>query len=301
MAPAMNLPGGLRARPLAPGDIDEVVAMVNGCERHDSGETMWERADLVADTASTGFDLRRDWVGVFDEDRCVAWAIFLRSGRAFVDVDPDVRNRGIGSTLRAWTEDRAREVGVDRLGQVIEDRRADVAALLGHAGYRPARSSWILRMDHVSEPPAPTPPEGITIRTFRPQEGTALLAMFEEAFSEFDGRLPSTMETWRAMTIEREGFRPDDMLVAADGERVVGGAFLIETDGSIWVDKFAVHRDYRHRGIARAMLQTAFGRSWALGAAFTELNTDARTGALSFYERIGMYVRSSYTDWALDL
>jgi GNAT superfamily N-acetyltransferase len=91
------------------------------------------------------------------------------------------------------------------------------------------------------------------------------------------------------------------MIVATEGGRIVGGAFLIESEGSIWVDKFAVRRDARHRGIARAMLYRAFERSHALGSSYTELNTDGRTGALSFYERIGMRIRASYTSWALDL
>jgi GNAT superfamily N-acetyltransferase len=125
--------------------------------------------------------------------------------------------------------------------------------------------------------------------------------MFEQAFSEFEDRLPSTLGTWRAMTTQREGFRNEDMIVAVDDGRIVGGAFLIESDGAIWVDKFAVHHDVRHRGIARAMLYRAFARSHALGSTFTELNTDSRTGALSFYERIGMSIRASYTNWGLDL
>jgi len=147
----------------------------------------------------------------------------------------------------------------------------------------------------------PKPPPGIQIRSFEPSKETEVLQMFEDAFMEFEGRTPSDLETWRAMTVRREGFTPEDMLVALDGERVVGGAFLIEADGGIWIDKFATHRDYRHRGVARAMLQTAFRRSWALGSPFSELNTDSRTGALSFYERIGMYIRSSYAHWTLEL
>jgi GNAT superfamily N-acetyltransferase len=301
MASAMNLPEELTARALTIDDVDEVVAMVNRCELADIGETMWERADLLSDVSIGGFDPERDWLGVYDADRCVAWAMLLRRARAFADVDPDVRGRGVGSWLRSWTEGRARELGAEHVAQVIEDRRAGVATWLRDAGYRPQYSSWILHMDHPSEPAPPAPPDGIAIRTFRPDDANELLTMFENAFSEFDDRLPSTIDTWLAMTLHREGFEPEDMLVAADGDRIVGGAFLLETDGSIWVDKFAVHGDYRHRGIARAMLQTAFRRSWELGSVFTELNTDSRTGALPFYERIGMYVRSSYTNWALDL
>jgi GNAT superfamily N-acetyltransferase len=262
---------------------------------------MWERADLLSDISAVDVDLERDWVGVFDGDHSVGWALFLRPWRAWVDVDPEARGRGIGSELRSWSEDRARELESPRVAQVIDDRRTDVSEMLRGAGYEPLYASWILRMDHPETPEAPVPPDGVELGTYRPEQKTQLLTMFEDAFGEFEGRMPSTIDAWEAMTVHREGFRPEDMVVAADGERVVGGAFLLEADGGIWVDKFAVHRDYRHRGIARAMLRTAFRRSYDLGSSYTELNTDTRTGALPFYERIGMYVRSSYTNWALDL
>ena len=296
----MNLPDGLTARPLTATDVDDVIAMINACERHDTGELMWEREDLIADSSSDGFDTEHDWIGVFDGDRCVAWAMVLQQRRTFVDVHPDMRRRGIGSALQDWAVYRVRALGGAYASQTIDDRRTDVVSALQAAGYTPRFTSWVLRMDHPV-PPEPAPPDGITLRAFRPADETELLAMFEEAFSEFEDRPPSSAGTWRAMTTRREGFRNEDMIVAVDGERIVGGAFLIRSAGSIWVDKFAVHRDYRHRGIARAMLSAAFARSHELGSSFTELNTDSRTGALSFYERIGMHIRLSYTNWALDL
>jgi mycothiol synthase len=297
----LNLPDGLVARPLTTDDIDDVVAMINDCERHATGELMWEREDLVADAGSDGFDPERDWLGVVDDGgRCVAWAMVLQRRRTWVDVHPDVRGRGVGTALREWTVGRVRELGGDFAGQIVDDRLPEVAAMLRAAGYTPRHTSWVLRMDHP-DPPIPEPPDGIQLRSYRAADEDELLAMFEEAFSEFEDRLPSSPGTWRAMTTGREGFRNDDMIVAVDGERIVGGAFLIEYDASIWVDKFAVLRDYRHRGIGRAMLYAAFARSHELGSSFTELNTDSRTSALSFYERIGMRIRRSYTNWALDL
>jgi len=68
----MNLPRGLRARPLTLEDVDDTVAMVNTCELIDTGELMWERADLLSNISVDGFDVEKDWLGVFDGDRIVA-------------------------------------------------------------------------------------------------------------------------------------------------------------------------------------------------------------------------------------
>ena len=51
-----SLPDGLVARPLRETDLDALVAMVNACELHDTGEVMLERADLLADAGTEGFD-----------------------------------------------------------------------------------------------------------------------------------------------------------------------------------------------------------------------------------------------------
>ena len=67
------------------------------------------------------------------------------------------------------------------------------------------------------------------------------------------------------------------------------------------VDKLAVAKDHRHRGIARALLQTAFVRSSDRGYTWTSLSTDSRTDALSLYRRVGMTIHRSYTSYALDL
>jgi ribosomal protein S18 acetylase RimI-like enzyme len=102
------------------------------------------------------------------------------------------------------------------------------------------------------------------------------------------------------MVTRRQGFQPEDLVLAVAGGRIVGGAFLIDAD-EIWIDKLAVDRRFRHRGIARALLQTAFVRSFDRGYGWTSLSTDSRTGALTLYERIGMSVHRSFTWYGLDL
>jgi mycothiol synthase len=294
------LPGGLTARAFTEDDLDAIVAMVNACERHDSGEVMLDRADLRSELDIEGFDTERDWVGVFADPTLVAWAFLEEGRRVLVDVHPAARGRGIGTWLRAWTEERSREVGRDRVAQTIDDSLSDVIALLVRAGYQARHSSWILRMRHPERPATPSPPPGIELRSFVENDEDEVLEMFETAFSEFDDRLPTPPEVWRAMITEREGFAPDDVVLAIADGRIVGGAFLIDAD-EIWVDKLAVAREYRNRGIARALLQTAFARSFDRGHTWTSLSTDSRTSALTLYERVGMTIHRSYTSYSLDL
>jgi len=118
--------------------------------------------------------------------------------------------------------------------------------------------------------------------------------------AEWPGRSPTSFDGWRALTIDREDFAPDNFLLAELSGIVVGAALLLE-DGEIWVDKLAVRRDVRDRGIARALLATAFVRSFELGHATTGISTDSRTGAVTLYEKLGMTVRERYTHYALDL
>jgi len=296
-----SLPYGLTARPLAADDVDAVVAMINACEMHDSGRPMWERADLISDSSTDGFDRERDWIGVFDDDRPVAWAMLVHRRSGWADVHPAERGRGIGVWLRAWLESRAREIGSDFVGQGVDDRLTGVAAMFRCAGYTPKHTSWVLRMAHPSPPPEPDFPEGVTVRAYRPGDEDETLRMFEDAFSGFEGRLPSTLATWRAMTIEREGFALEDLVLAVHDDEIVGGAFLIDAGDAIWIDKFAVRADHRHRGIARGLLHVTFRRSFERGYDHTSLSTDSRTGALSLYERVGMRIVESFTSWAIDL
>ncbi len=300
MDDSLTLPAGLTTRPLSFDDIDDVVGLANACELHDVGFTMWEREDLASDFRIDGVDPAADTVGVVQDDRLIGWAFLPRDRSAWADVHPQARDRGIGTWLRRWTEVRAGQRGSDRVGQTINHRADDAIALFVAAGYTPGHTSWILSMEHAERPADPAIPEGIALRPYRSGDDEQALGMFEDAFAEVPDRVPSTLSTWRAMTIEREGFDPDDLLLAVDGEEIVGGAFLVDSD-EIWVDKFAVRRDHRDRGIARALMQVAFQRGFDRGYASTSLSTDSDRSALTFYEKIGMRVRESYTHYSLNI
>src|SRR5438477_334822 len=82
-------------------------------------------------------------------------------------------------------------------------------------------------------------------------------------------------------------------------DRVVGAALALDSGGDDgFVHQLAVHRDYRHRGIARALLHQAFVGFARVGRRSCTLSTNSYTGALSLYERVGMRIRRSYTHYA---
>ncbi|MBK6762760.1 MAG: GNAT family N-acetyltransferase [Micrococcales bacterium] len=278
------------ARPLGDRDVPEVVSLVNACELADSGEVMFEAADLVGDLVH--IDRERDAVVVVQAGRIVGWGLLWDNRKRWADVHPDARGQGIGQWLLRWSQWRAGALGADRIGQTIDDVRTDVAEWFAAHGYTPRYTSWILATPAaaIDSPAAPAAPE----------EYDEVLALIETAFAEHPDRLPVPPQRWRTSTVDRLGFQPEDLVVIRDAGRPVAAAFFIESE-EIWVDKLAVAATHRRRGYARALIAAARSRAVRSGYPHVRLSTDSNTGALDVYTGMGMTVERSFTHWALDL
>ncbi len=93
------------------------------------------------------------------------------------------------------------------------------------------------------------------------------------------------------------------MVVDTSGQ-VVGTALVImygDPATEAFIDRLAVRRDHRRRGLGQALLVDAFARGRAHGATRSALSTDSRTGALSLYQRVGMEVTDVWVNRAVDL
>jgi GNAT superfamily N-acetyltransferase len=263
------------ARPLFDEDLDEVLAMVNACELADSGEAMLDKSDVLSNLA--GADRDRDACVIVQNGRIVGWGLIWTKRKRWADVHPDARGQGIGTWLLKWAAWRAKQLGADRTGQTIDDARTEMGPWLVSHNYSCRYQSWTL-VGSVPGESSATPA--------LPQEYDAVLDLFECAFTEFADRPPVDRARWRARTVERLDFRPEDLVVIRDEGRPVAVAYFIDN----WVDNIAVAATHRRRGLATELMR---------GRGRLELSTDSNTGALGFYERLGFELTRSYTHWAV--
>jgi mycothiol synthase len=291
---------GLTTRAATRSDVPAITALIAACETADNG-----LAEVHPTDVEQSFDVADAEAGVIvveAPDQLVAWAT-LADGRAEVDVHPAWRGRGIGSALLAWTEARARAAGMPEVRQVVTNADAGAHLLFEGAGYHMHHTSWILQMRLEDAPPEVTAPPGISIRPYRGDDAEAAYRVIEDAFNEWPGRQPTEFAGWSAYVLGHAAFAPGLSRLAFDGDELVGAALCLDYEGQDegWVQQVATKATHRHRGIARALLQSAFAAFHATGRRRVGLNTDSRTGALTLYERIGMRVRRTYTSWAKDL
>jgi mycothiol synthase len=291
----MSLPDGFASRGPTFADVDLITELVAVCELDADGVVEIDRDDFVSGFVRTGFDPATDALLVFDGEAPVAWAEVYR-GRAEADVLPSHRGRGIGAALQSWTEERARELGFSDVGETKTDADAAAKALLLSNGYEPTYTSWMIRKPLDAPQVRPDPPHGVEIRPYEARDARAVHRVIDDAFCEWPGRGPDPFESW-SNVLRHPAFTPELSPLAFDGDELVG--VLVGYDypeaGEGWVQQLATEANHRHRGVATALLGTAFAGFRERGRSTAGVSTDSRTGALDLYERVGMRVERSYT------
>lgn len=297
----VELPYELTERPLDLPDAHAVTEVMAAQELRDIGSVVIDEGDIVADWQKPSFDVRASTIGVFDGSRLVAYAEYSGNDRGDAAVHPDYRGRGIGTALAVWMQDRARRAGSTVVGMPTP-RGSAGDGLLEALGYRVRWTSWELSLPEGQQIEPQPLPDGYAVREALPIEYEAVWTVIEDAFLEWSVRPRQTYDDFTATTMARPGFEPWNLRVVTDptGE-VVGAAIVYLTGETAYVQRIAVRRDQRRRGLARALLVDSFEVARAHGAGRSELSTDSRTGALGLYERVGMTVTSTWVNRAIDL
>jgi mycothiol synthase len=304
-----ELPIEFQARPPRDDDAPSVAALMNAFATafDDVADTDaksvredWEYpgfnrdADAVVLTDAAGHIVGYGWVWQSNEP-----GLFEVDGY----VHPDQNGRGLGTYLVRWAEARAGERAAERgldapvklhRGHMATD--ASAATLLAREGYHVVRHFWRMEISMQEPPPVPVVPEGLAIRTFIPgTDDYASYETVEESFADHWGHTPRSFEQWRTR-IEGDEFDPSLWFLAVEGDQVAGVTLAKMRGENGWVQTVGVRRPWRHRGLARALLLTAFRAFYERGIRIVGLGVDAQslTGATRVYERAGMSVRTRY-------
>jgi GNAT superfamily N-acetyltransferase len=298
--PPVQLPEGFTRRPATAADVDAIFELIAACELEDDGVVEVDRYDVAVGFERHGLEPDLDTLLVFEGEGLAAWAELYR-GRAEADVRPTHRGRGIGTTLLSWIEARAGALGEPRVGQTKTDANTGARELLITSGYEPSWTSWIIRMELARPPEPPVVPAGISIRPYERSDARLVHEVIDDAFSEWPGRDPEPYEVWAAQAITHPAFEPSLSPLAFDGEELVGAVLSMDYPEEGWIQQVATKSRHRRRGIAQALLLTAFGGFYRRGRPMAGVSTDSRTGALGLYEKVGMRVVRRYTRYTKHL
>ncbi|GIG68304.1 GNAT family N-acetyltransferase [Phytomonospora endophytica] len=295
----MITPDGYTARPATLADLPAIHALVAACEQALHGVAETDAEVVAADFARPGLDPDRDTVVVFDAAGALAARAWVNR-RSEVDVHPLHRGRGLGGALLAWTEGRARESGTAKLAQTVADADTAAVALVRGAGFEPLVTAWLLEIALPCEPPARR--EDVVVRMFRAGDEHAVHVLVEDAFDDWQERRKG-FDEWARLTVGRSTFAPGVSPLAFAGEELIGAVLSLDDPASPdgYIERVAVRRDHRGRGVASLLLRHAFEGFHRRGRGACTLWTHSDTGALALYERVGMSVRRSSTVHRKDL
>jgi mycothiol synthase len=291
-------------------DAPSIAEVTRAADLADTGSFDTTTDDVIEELGSV--DVEADaWLVEAPDAGLVAAAWILGSGegvswRTSLVVHPDWRRRGIGTALASIVEARARE----RVPEAPDGTRVSLygwvaggsSPILRWAdalGFTVIRRQLRMRIDMIDPPAGPELPSGISIRSFRPGvDERATFDAVEEAFSDSWGHVPMDYDDF-LRGIEAPTFDPGLWFVAVDGDagdEIVGTSLCATTVEGGWVRSLGVRREWRSRGLGRALLLHSFGQFWGRGMPIVELGVDAEslTGATHLYEKAGMRVVERY-------
>jgi GNAT superfamily N-acetyltransferase len=199
-----------------------------------------------------------------------------------VVVLPESQRRGIGSELLRTISAHARAAGKTGLHVRATEGQPEGIAFLRSHGFKEYERARMVRLELAgSRIPAVDPPAGVVLTSLeeRPDLVAGVHTVALEALPDIPGGDPiaaGDLAEFRARDVDRPSIPAGGFKIAveADTNRVIGYASLIFVPGSstvAWHDMTAVLRDWRGRGVARALKLATIG--WAIGHGLEALET----------------------------
>ncbi len=307
-----GLPGSLW-RPLSDADADVFAVLLEASRVADRGEEVMTAEIARRELEDPACPPATNTLGLALGDGTLGALALVHerlsaadARRAFLSgtVRPDLRGRGIGTSLVAWGAARADEVLAGQPADVLrvaeaflDDRMAGAIGLYEAAGFERARWYMEMRRDLALPIAADRPPAGIRLEPYREELAERLREAHNEAFADHWGSSPLSEDVWRREFVGDPRFRPDLTVAAFDGAEIAGYSlnYVAADDWEAtgiregWVGQLGVRRPWRRRGLATSLLgrsMSAF-REAGLDGAILGVDADNPTGAVGLYERLG--------------
>ncbi len=221
----------------------------------------------------------------------------------FAALVPEWRGKGIREAMLSWCESRIGEMmssmPVDSQNEIIlwvMESEREWRSILEANGYETVRYGFKM-IRPLSQPIPVCPlPEGIDVRPVTPDQYRKIWDADIEASK--DGWLSLKAEDeWYESWVSDRLFQPELWQVAWDGDRVAGAVQnWIDTEENErfnrrwgWTENIHVGREWRGRGIAKALIARSFDVLKGRGMETAALGVDALnpTGALQLYKTMG--------------
>lgn len=220
----------------------------------------------------------------------------------FCNILPKWRNKGIETAMFDWNETRLKKIAAEhpqdsqRFFQTYSsEHKADLNKILEVLDYEPAR--YFISMSRLLEDiPTAELPEGIEVRPVNLPEARKVWDAANDAFRDHWGFSPPKEEHFVSYQ-ESKYFQPDLWQVAFDGDEVVSSVMnYIEHDYNQkfnkkrgWTENISTRREWRRRGIAKALIVRSMHMHKAKGMTEVALGVDTNNpnGALKLYQSLG--------------
>ncbi|MGZ4439471.1 MAG: N-acetyltransferase family protein [Gaiellaceae bacterium] len=233
--------------------------------------------------------LARDNGAVLGSGFAALFAGLPESPRVMVTVPLRYRGCGAGTTLYSAISDWARERRLETLEVVLADNDPESLAFAERRGFAVERHEKGVALDLTAiEPPPVEPPPGVEIVSWadRPELARGLFEISVETSPDVPGYEDEThepFEAWLVHDMQGPGDRPEATFVAVAGDEAVGYAKLSLSSTAptrAYNDLTAVKRDWRGRGIARALKSAQIGWAKANGFELLKTTNDERNTAM---------------------
>lgn len=293
-------------RPAAMSDLNAVFDLVAKQRTLDFGSAMISPDDLQKRWESC--DLEADTMTAFSDGELAGYAE-LRDGDAPFIYLASRNNVDLGFQLLKYLEQKAaiKAGGKIQLVTQISERNQPLMQLFASNGYS-SNLSFLIMETTLNEPPAePQWADGIRVRSFyRGLDEQVTYKTDEEAAKDKGYHNPLSYDDWvKRMGIDRDTFDAGIWFLACASGDVVGVALNTRDlePGTVWVDHLSVLREWRHKGIGKALLLHSFGEFYRRGLKTVKLSVDSRslTNAPRLYESVGMKIVQQYHIYKKDL